>query len=456
MGIVALGEFLLVKRLCGWFMSGTQLGLGTALPREIAHTKADLGEEAKQYLISAMAMVGFAVLTVTVVCTATPRWSAKAMLGSRNVALLYALLFLILATVVHTMLMSYYVGLQKMRMANLLQIVNNAALPMLAVAATARSHSTSLVVAAASAVQLAVACIWSVRVIAAVSELSVRKVIAHSKILLSYGLRRVPADVAGGGLFTVGPVIVAHYVSPEKIAFLLLGTICLMSASMAFAPLSVVMLTKVSSLLGMGRTSDVQTYVGHLRSAVMHVSFLVVTQALIFANPVIKWWVGGSYQTALPVMCVMILGVPAYMYFVALRTVIDAASPIAYNTRNVVAAAAFLLAGTAITARVVPADSLVMAAAMITTASVWLLAILTNNTLRKLQMGRLETSLRPFVIAAVPALVALAVQFGTGFNVGKIAFMFTLAVNGILLAILVRKNQPGWLLLLEQRGLVRS
>jgi hypothetical protein len=71
-------------------------------------------------------------------------------------------------------------------------------------------------------------------------------------------------------------------------------------------------------------------------------------------------------------------------------------------------------------------------------------------------MGRLETSLRPFVIAAVPALVALAVQFGTGFNVGKIAFMFTLAVNGILLAILVRKNQPGWLLLLEQRGLVRS
>jgi O-antigen/teichoic acid export membrane protein len=456
MGVVALGEFLLVRRLCSWFMSGSQLGLGTALPREIARCTADVDVKARQYFVSAMGIVVLAVLLVTAACSADPELSAKMMLGNDNVALMYALLFLVLATVVHTMLMSYYVGLQRMRMANLFQIINNAALPAIVVAASAHRQSIVLVVTIASFVQLLVACVWSAPVVGLLRGIPFSDIIEGGRQLLNYGIRRVPADLAAGGLFTVGPVIAAHYVAPDKVGFLLLGTICLTSASMAFAPLSVVLLTKVSSLLGMGRTDDVKTYVGHLRSAVMHVSFLLVTQALIFANPVIRWWIGGSYHSAVPVMSVMILGVPGYMYFVALRTVIDAATPVAYNTRNVVASLVFLVVLTAGAVQFLAPEQLVIGIGVATTLTVWFLAFLTNRTLRILEMGKMETSLRPFFAAAVLGLVGLAVQFGTGFNMSKMAFSLTLALNCMLLAILMHKHQPDWMSLVGRRGLVRS
>ncbi|MGH9633233.1 MAG: lipopolysaccharide biosynthesis protein [Candidatus Angelobacter sp.] len=456
MGVVALGEFLLIRRLCAWLAAAAQLGLGTALPREIAHEGAEGEAKGRKFYLCAALIVTAAILLFSVICSGAPRWSANIMLGSGNVSLLYALLFLVLATVVHTMLVSYYVGLQQMRMANILQIVNNAALPAIVIWATARSQSTAVVVAAASLVQFVIACIWSIPVLLATKGIKLKDITDLSRQLLNYGIRRVPADIAAGGLFTVGPVIAAHYVSADKIAFLLLGTICLTSASIAFAPLSVVLLTKVSSLLGRGRNNDVRDYVGHLRSAVMHVSFLVVTQALLFVNPTIRWWIGGTYHSALPILCVMILGVPGYMYFVALRTVIDAATPVAYNTRNVVVSIAFLVTGSLAAARILPAEWLVMGVATTTTLAVCLLAFLTNRVLRQLEMGTVETSLRPFFVVAAPAMVGLAVQLSTGFNLGKIGFVLTLVFNAALLAVMIRKNQPGWLLLVGQRGLVRS
>src|SRR6185312_6393649 len=197
--------------------------------REIAHANTEAEAKAPKLYLCAVAMVSAVILIFAAACCGAPQWSAVAMLGSRNAPLLYALLFLVLATVVHTMLVSYYVGLQQMQTANILQIVNNAALPAIVIWATARSQSIVLVVAAASLVQFAIAFVWSIPVLVSIKRISFTEIRTLAWQLIDYGVRRVPADIAAGGLFTVGPVIAAHYVSADKIAFLLLGTICLTS-----------------------------------------------------------------------------------------------------------------------------------------------------------------------------------------------------------------------------------
>jgi hypothetical protein len=101
-------------------------------------------------------------------------------------------------------------------------------------------------------------------------------------------------------------------------------------------------------------------------------------------------------------------------------------------------------------------EQLVIGIGVATTLTVWFLAFLTNGTLRILEMGKMETSLRPFFAAAALGLVGLAVQFGTGFNMSKIAVSLTLALNCVLLAIIMHKHQPHWMSLVGRRGLVRS
>src|SRR6185312_10325629 len=101
MGMVALGEFLLIRRLCAWLASASQLGFGTALPREIAHANTEAEAKAPKLYLCAVAMVSAVILIFAAACCGAPQWSAVAMLGSRNAPLLYALLFLVLATVVH-------------------------------------------------------------------------------------------------------------------------------------------------------------------------------------------------------------------------------------------------------------------------------------------------------------------------------------------------------------------
>ena len=49
MSVALLGEFLLVKRVSAWLTSGSQLGLGIAVPREIAHDRGAVEDAPRRF-----------------------------------------------------------------------------------------------------------------------------------------------------------------------------------------------------------------------------------------------------------------------------------------------------------------------------------------------------------------------------------------------------------------------
>jgi len=444
MGVAALGEYLLVKRTSSWLLSGSQLGLGIALPRQIAHTIQDVETRANQYFLAA-----FTVVVVFVVCTGlaavlNAQRVARWCLGSEGRGLVYAMVLLLLGTAMQAMVFGYFRGLERVRRANLVGFGGWVVVPLLALGVTHKSHSAPLLIGATGLGLTVAAMLWAIPKIAGVQGFG-RHFLSDTRQLLAYGVARVPGDIAIGGLLALGPLLVSHYVNIAQNSYLLLGITCLTLGGMAFAPVGIVLLARVSRLLGAGRHTDVSEYVGHLRSAVLQLSLVVVVQGLIFTRPIVLWWLGPSCTAGVPVIRMVMLAIPAYMYFVAMRSVVDAASQVAYNARNLLVTLAVLVALSATVVRFVPPERIVMGVAVATAVALCVLAFATHRTLSGLGLADRSPEFGPLWLAGLLGVTSLAAQWAFRFQISKPAFLVVLLVNLGLAFLLLRKSQPEWL-----------
>ncbi len=453
MGAVLLGEYLLLKRVSAWLVSGFQMGLGIAVPREIAHCTDDLEGHARRYFVAAFIFVIAFICLASSLGLLQSATVSRLFLGVDNRAMLLALMALLLGTCSYATVFAYYRGLQRMQVANLVQILCSGVVPVAAILILRSRPSAASIMGLTGMANFAISLCWAFPIIWRVSGLTLPILVQSMLNLLSYGVRRVPGDLAGAGLFAISPVIAAHYVAADQVGFLLVGTTCLTAASLAFAPLGVVLLTKVSRLFGAGRDGDVRHYVGHLRSAVAQTSLLITVQGLIFAKPVMQWWLGKAGEGGLQVMCITMLGIPAYMYFVAMRSVLDAKTKTAYNARNVIVAFAVfsLLSGVIVAG--VPRNLMIVALSLASVITVYVLAVLTEIRLRQIQLGAFPVSWQILSLVLVTGFVSLAVQLASGFHASKAGFLLAMAVNLTISAWMLRKRPPEWMTAIMRVGL---
>ena len=443
MGAVVLGEYLLVKRLSAWLLSGTQLGLGVALPRQIAHIVENVETRAKQYFLAGFTLVVVFVTSIGLAAAFNAQRVSRWCFGTENRSLVFAMVLLLFGTGLQTMVFGYFRGLQRVQAANLVGLGAWVVVPLLALGVTHKSHSASILIGTTGLGLAIVSFLWAIPKIAAVQQLR-QYFISDSRQLLTYGIARVPGDIAVGALLAVGPVLASHYVNITQNSYLLLGITCLTMAGIAFSPVGIVLLARISRLLGAGRHGDVNEYVGHLRSAVLQVSLIVVVQGLIFARPLVLWWLGPSGVAGVPVIRVVMLAVPAYMYFLALRSVVDAASEVAYNARNVLITLAVLLVLSAGVIRFIPHDRIVLGVAAATAIAICVLGFRTHITLSTLKLADRSPQLGPIWVAGLLGAISLAAQFAFHFQITKLAFVAVLLANLGLVLLLLRKSQPEW------------
>jgi len=444
MGLVALGEYLLVKRISSWLLSGSQLGLGIALPRQIANTVEDVETRAQRYFLAAFVVVLVFVVGMGFAAALNAQRVARWCLGSENRGLVYAMLLLLFGMAAQSMVFGYFRGLERVQTANLVGFGGAVVVPLLALGVTYKSHSATLLIGATGFGLAVLSILWAIPKIAAALQFR-QHFTRDARELLSYGLARLPGDIAVGGLLALGPMVVSHYVNIAQNSYLLLGITCLTMTGVAFGPLSMVLLARISRLLATGRHADVNEYIGHLRSAVLQLSLVLVVQGLIFARPIVLWWLGPSCVAGVPVICMVMLAIPAYMYFLAFRSVVDAASNVAYNARNVLITLAVLIALLAAVIRFIPQQKIVLGAAVATTLAVAVLAYATHATLRVLRLAEWPLQLSTIWVAGLLGATSLTAQLGFHFQITKAAFVFVLSLNAALAFLLLRKSQPEWL-----------
>lgn len=454
MGLVALGEYLLLKRVSAWLLTGTQLGFGIALPREIARSVQDTERRARQYFAAAIVTVTplLALLTSLAVVAAKPL--SVLCFGTPNAPLVYSMAVLLVGSAVQSLAFGYYRGLQRMRQANLIQLGGSVVLPLMAFVLLGSARSTPLLIGVTGAGMLIVSLVWALPILIRVRDF-VATYRQDVKTLLRYGIVRVPGDLADGALLALGPVLITHRTNMAEVSFLLLGTTCLTMTSLAFWPVVMMLLAKVSSLLGAGRMEDVRGYVQHLRSAVVQISCLVMTQALIFAPALVLWWLGPAYLPGVSTIRILMCAIPGLMYYYGLRSVLDAASPFAYNTRNLlIALTAFGLI--AVPASIfAPGHLLLNLVAFAMTFSIYLLAIATNMSLQKLDLARSLPQWKPLWVVAIVAATSLAVQMLVRFQTTRILFVAIELANTTVLFLLLRRWRPEWIAFLNKMVLTK-
>ena len=443
MGVVVLGEYLLVKRVSSWLLVGSQLGLGIALPRQIAHAVVDVEARAKQYFLAALTVILVFVTGVGLAAALNAERVARWCLGSEKRGLVYAMLLLLFGMAAQAAVFGYFRGLERVQIANLVAFGGAVVVPLLALALTHSSHSAPILIGATGLGVTVLSLLWAIPKIAALRFN--QRLISDARELLSYGVGRIPGDVAMGGLLALGPMLVSHHVTIVQNSYLLLGITCMSMAGVAFAPVSMVLLARISRLLATGRQRDVNEYIGHLRSAVLQLSLVLVVQGLIFARPLVLWWLGPSCVAGVPVIRMVMLAIPAYMYFAAFRSVVDASSPVAYNARNVLIALAVLIALLVAVIYVVPQERIVIATAAATTVAMCVLAVATHETLRALRLTDSATHFGPMWLAGVLGITSLAAQLAFRFQITQLAFGLVLLLNLGLTFLFLRRSQPPWL-----------
>jgi len=338
---------------------------------------------------------------------------AQVFFGSKQMSdLILPIGLLIVGLTFHLAVYGYYRGCLLMGRANALEMTNFALAPIITVVVLFRTHSVVLIVSVMALSMVVSAVAFGTPLFRGMSQVKLSSLRPAVREMLRYGVARVPGEFAGSALFALGPVIATHYLPLSEVSRLLLGLSLLMAISVSVTPLGTVLLSKVSMMLAKRRDEEVRIRLEQLIAAVLDLSVFGCLQVIAFADVLIRTWVGPDYLAGLGVIQLTLLSIPFYLYFVAIRSAIDAASVGAHNAHNGYFALGVFLALTFLAVKAAPSQFLLHGIALALVAGNVVLAWLTTRVARDLFNLRIpwkECAL-PFLVALVLGLVSYAIR----------------------------------------------
>jgi O-antigen/teichoic acid export membrane protein len=436
LGPRVLSEYLLLRRVLAWMIAGTLLGLATGLPRYVAHAAGQRSRSESSYFLAAsICLIPSAIVTGLVMVLNRNAFAQWFFGDGRETGLVMALALLLLGFAIHHAVYGYYRGLLEMTRANLFELCNTALLPLGVVLLLFRTEPIGAIMFALGGLMTITGTLFAVPIFFRLRrQASLGPIYARCGELLHYGVPRVPGEFGAAAITAIGPMLAAHYMEIARVSPLLLGLNMLMVTGYAAGPLGVVLLSKVSMMLGQNQREEVQSRLRLLVAAVMEVSVFTCIQLAIFADVIVRAWVGPGYEDQMGVIRLVLLAIPPYLFFVALRSTIDAATVKPANTANVLISLAVYLGLIAGWIMFFSTSSLLMAIAGSLLASQLLLATLTARTFRTLYGLTIPwRKLFPaFTVALLLGAVAVALRT---LQTGLIPFLEAMLVETVLLAV---------------------
>jgi O-antigen/teichoic acid export membrane protein len=447
MGARPLSEYLLLRRVLSWTVAATVLGMATGLPRYVAHCAGGSKRSGAVYFVAALAcMVPMALLIGGIMVlnrTLFARWFFG---DATETGLVTALALLIVGFSIHRAVYGYYRGLLDMTRANVLELTNAALLPLFVVAALAHSQTVAVMMGITGVLMTISAALFAVPVFKRLrgTPLELR---AHCRELLAYGVPRVPGEFGSAAITAIGPMLAVHFIKITKVSPLLLGLNMLLVVGYAAGPVGVVLLSKVSMMLGRNEHEAVQSRLRLLIAGVTELSVFACIQLAIFADVVVRAWVGPGFEDQMGVIRMVLLAIPFYLFFVTLRSTIDAATVKPFNTANVMVSLAVYVGLIALWMAIFPLPTLLVGIAVSLLVSQMLLALLTARTFRRFYgLGIPWRRLGPSFVAAL-ALGGAAFAFRS-WQSGPMpvaqALVAELVLATVYVAVLARLGS-GWL-----------
>jgi O-antigen/teichoic acid export membrane protein len=346
LGPMGFGEYALGRRVVGLLYLPLIMGLGIAAPRYIAIARAAvLKEYAESSFAFATLTAGLVpALVVVIVMNIVPSVASELIFGSTDLVHLIAPASVALAgTTLHSMVYAVYRGRSEMGYANTLQFLNLAVVPIAAFESGQRTAAAILGAMGVAWLVIAAVALLHVIYLERANWHGAVSVRQHLRVLLRFGLPRVPGEFALVGLFAL-PALIAVRTQGVVIAGQLSAAMSLLTiASGAFAPVGLVILPRASAQAASGDLAGVRRLVLRILVGGLTLATAGVLLGEALIPPFIRWYFGAAFIPAIPVFRTCLLGAIPYVAYVLMRNILDALDIRPINARNLMISLAVLV-----------------------------------------------------------------------------------------------------------------
>lgn len=332
-GAEGVASYALVKQISIFAWPLVMVGLQTGIPRYVALGRSRTGG-AEATLIAALAITTTTLLLVSALALFSPQTTAALVFGdSDRTHLVWPLVLTLVATVALEVVYGYFRGQSDFVIGNAVRVLAVATLPVVLLLVVPERSIGTLINLMAVGLLAGSALAIAAPLLRALRTTSVPDARRAGGELLDYGHRRVVGELAAVVLFTIPPILAAHYAPLDEVAWLATGLYVIAVLSIAFQPIGVVFLPLLSRLV----ESDweaARRYTGHLAAAGLHIAVFVTPQLLLFADDAVRAWLGEEFDDAGRVIRIVVLSAGVYVITIVVRSALDAAAVTAYNARN--------------------------------------------------------------------------------------------------------------------------
>jgi len=330
-----LGRYLLVQRLASSCVAPLTLGLAVALGRLLPLNKGKPGMEARWSLVS-FAIVGLVATLFMVALWVQRTFYAGILFGTSAAStLVFPFALLASANALQAVVYGYYRGCLRIGWANCLQAVTVGVVPVVAMLQMKRIGLISAIMLMGYMTS-AIVVLFASPALRAIFRTTEDRggpwLQDASKVLLSYGLGRVPGFIFVGLLLATGPVWLAHYGSMTDVAMYALGLSALRMGAAFFAPVGILTLPLLASAFGTGLSRGVRDDLSLLLRFSVIMTLLGSLQVATLSRTLLQVWLGSTSVGGRGFFVLLVLAAPTYLTFEILRDPIDAASAFPYNT----------------------------------------------------------------------------------------------------------------------------
>lgn len=386
-GPEGVGEYSLIKKIVGFLQPLLLLGMGVGIPRYVAMSKNK--EEQYSYLRSGLITVTITALFCLIFINLFKEFFSKLFFGDiAYIKLILPLSLFLIGNLIHSLVYSYFRGRLSIKTFNTLQIINMALIPIGALILLKNTTLGGIIIA-----------IGVMKTIIAFLFLSpnnknllnkVHKKRQHKeslKKLLKYGLPRVPGDFALGGLLALGPILATHFASIKEAGYLSISQSLLHILGLTVAPLGLILLPKISNLIANNNKEIIRKNLSFLMGAIFQLLTFISLQFIIFADIIIKYWLGSDFADTVTITRIIFLSGTFYIIYLATRSILDASKTKPFNAINIVISLiVFIVLATTLLLFQLFAPIISLAIAIMLSLSC--LGILTYITIRKIYIDK--------------------------------------------------------------------
>jgi O-antigen/teichoic acid export membrane protein len=341
LGTESFASFSLGKQAVSLLFPVVTVGLVGGLPRAMALARVGEGPRPEALLGSALAICGSVAGVCAALAIAFPGITAAVFFGGEaTTGLVAATAALLLATAAFHVAYGYFRGRLRLAAANGLQVVAAGVAPPLLLLGVPGLEVVGLLALMAAALGgLSLASIAGP--LARAARADAPRLSAAGRTLLDYGLRRVPGEIAQVGLFALVPILAAHVTSLTEVAFLAAALQLLLMLAVALNPIGIVLLPSLAERWA----ADPRRLAGQvaaLAGFAAHAALFAGVQLAIFAAPALELWLGPEFEPAGRLVRVTLIAAGPFVFYLTMRSSLDAVALRSYNTRsNLAALAAF-------------------------------------------------------------------------------------------------------------------